>query len=274
MHPPRRNTPAPAAADGRDPSGSRPAWSIEALVARSSAAACGADAPATIRLDDAAAGIAIDVGEQPTMHLLGLVLDPAMRPAAAGPPGGAPPADHWARGDDVVAVYEPADPRSLRATAMWRRWACRHPGVAAWELVVSCQTSLLESDATVIVRSTLPDAADVMDAERPSDRSVADRRGGGSAATAAALLVRTADGPSVLVAVHPLDAGRLTIRPAGEGPSIDTPAIECHLFPSRVEKGVLLRGRSLAAVGPREDDTAWAARLLAAFRDSPPPLST
>ena len=46
------------------------------------------------------------------------------------------------------------------------------------------------------------------------------------------------------------------------------------LFASAIEKGVLLRGRVLAAVGPHDLDEGWASSLLAAFVASPPPLTT
>lgn len=214
---------------------------------------------ASIRLDRPSAGIGFGGGDTPPwpLSLLGLVLDPAAERATGEPIDAILPSDRWVRGDDVVAVYEPQDPRSLKATAMWRRWPTGSPAVAAWELIVSCQTSLLASDATVIVRSLVP-AGDIV------------------STTAAAALARPASGPSVLVATHPLEARRLAIRPDSlGGPAVTAPvAIECHLFPSVVEKGVLLRGRVLAAVGPRENDAEWSTVLLDRFAASPPPLTT
>ncbi len=237
------------------------AWTFEGLVARQAldASATRPGTPsASILLDRPAAGIGFVGGEPPwPVSLLGLVLDPAAERAAGEHDDMIPPTDRWVRGDDVVAVYEPQDPRSLKATAMWRRWPTGSPAVVAWELVVSCQTSLLASDATVIVRSLVP-AGEII------------------SPTAAAALARPTSGPSVLVATHPLEARRLAIREdSPDRPEAMPPvAIECHLFPSVVEKGVLLRGRVLAAVGPRENDTEWSADLLDRFAASPPPLTT
>ena len=62
--------------------------------------------------------------------------------------------DHWLRGDDVTAVYESADGRHLRTTAMWRL----HPSdgaTRAWELIASAQTSLLQSDSVLAVVSEI-----------------------------------------------------------------------------------------------------------------------
>ncbi|MFM7412364.1 MAG: hypothetical protein ACKO6E_04050 [Planctomycetota bacterium] len=73
----------------------------------------------------------------------------------------------------------------------------------------------------------------------------------------------------MLVAVHPVDLRRI------DAEIRDSVArIECRLFASAVEKGVLLRSRVLAAIGPRSGDEAWAAALLAAFAESPAPLTT
>jgi len=242
------------------PTVSAAAWTIEGLVARQ---ACDAFATrsgtpaASIRLDRPAAGIGFGAVETPwPTSLLGLVLDPAAERAAGERIDVIPPTDRWVRNEDVVAVYEPQDPRSLKATAMWRRWPTGSPAVAAWELVVSCQTSLLASDATVMVRSLVP-AGDII------------------SPTAAAALARPASGLSILMATHPLEARRLAIRPDSvDGPAPAPVAIECHLFPSVVEKGVLLRGRVLAAIGPRENDAEWSAGLLDRFAASPPPLTT
>lgn len=74
---------------------------------------------------------------------------------------------------------------------------------------------------------------------------------------------------SMLVAVHPADLRQVDVAIRDS-----VARIRCILFASAIEKGVLLRGRVLAAVGPRILDEAWAGRLLAAFAASPPPLTT
>ena len=77
------------------------------------------------------------------------------------------------------------------------------------------------------------------------------------------------DSTSVLVAAHPGDARRMTIRRVGT-----RVVVECWLFSTELEKGVLLRSRVLAAVGPAADATQWAADLAASFAASPPMLTT
>jgi hypothetical protein len=177
--------------------------------------------------------------------------------------------DHWLRGDDVTAVYESADARHLRTTAMWRL----HPSdsaTRAWELIASAQTSLLQSDAVLAVVSEI-DTTEVAwgtctrgGVQWHTDPS--------PEATCVLLRCSRADGSagtSVLVAAHPGDARRMTVR--RESTRV---VVECWLFSTSLEKGVLLRSRVLAAVGPTADATRWAGDLTATFAASPPMLTT
>lgn len=183
------------------------------------------------------------------------------------------PAEQWLRAADAVAVYEPDDPRRLRATAMWRIAAAAPGASGAWELVVSAQTSLLESDASLTVTSEVH-GDELLAAEWPTGgadlawRPVTARRGP-AASTGCLLVRRRDDATSVLIAVHPGDARGLATS-AADG----RVRIACALFRSQVEKGVLLRGRVLAAIGPVAGDEVWAAAVAAAFAASPPVLET
>ena len=181
------------------------------------------------------------------------------------PRGEARLVDHWVRGDDLVAVYEPADPRRLRATAIWRPLPAPATG---WELVVSAQTSLVESDSAVAVTASMAGE------ELLWSRGAATGPAGWLPLVeapcppeATCLLVRRG-AEAVLVAVHPADARQIVISRAG--PRVE---VACWLFSTALEKGVLLRSRVLAAVGPAAD-TAWADAILTAFAAAPPPLTT
>jgi len=176
-----------------------------------------------------------------------------------------PPCDQWTRGDDLVAVYEPADPRQLRATALWRRLARPHP---AWELVISAQTSLLESDSRLAVISELAigEIAWGCWAEGRVDwKPLA--AGSPCPAAAECLLIERSD-DAVMLAVHPADARRIEITPHNK-----RLRIACWLFPAELEKGVLLRSRARAAVGPC-GTTGWASEIVASLASEPPPLTT
>jgi hypothetical protein len=177
--------------------------------------------------------------------------------------------DHWLRGDDVTAVYETADARHLRTTAMWRLHSF-DSATRAWELIASAQTSLLQSDSVLAVVSEI-DATEILwgtcsdgvmqwhTDPSPEATCVLLGRGGATGS------VHT----SVLVAAHPGDARRMTVR--RDGTRI---VVECWLFSTALEKGVLLRSRVLAAVGPAATATHWAGDLAAKFAASPPMLTT
>lgn len=218
---------------------------------------------ATLDLAAAASGICLAGGRDgETDVLLGIALG-----------GRAGLTDHWIRGGDVTAVYESEDDRRLRTLAMWRLIAAT-VGTQAWVLVLSAQTSLLQTMANVGVVSRVRGDLE-MHAAAGSGRlefGPAD-----SGVTTTAVLVRLpapAGGfrdasRSLLLAVHPEDRGLLTATASGGRVDID-----CRLFPATLEKGVLLRSRMLAVVGPTADHAGWAAEMLAAFTASPPLLST
>lgn len=227
------------------------AWSLA-----NHAATCTTDGiRGTLDLDHPEHGLALTTaGHAHVDHVLGLDLRSRSRLA-----------DHWLRGSDVTAVYEPADARRLRATAMWR--AHPTPRIAAWELVVSAQTGLEQSDSAVAVVHDVT-AGDVLVGVMhaagiswsPAPAIVPDMT--------SLLLLRTA-GSSLLVAVHPTDRRRMLVTRSGP-----RTRVECWLFSSVIEKGVLLRSRVLAAVGPTADDTRWAGEVVAAFTAAPPILTT
>jgi len=241
------------------PSAPHATWSLANHVAsqRSRDAAGGIAAELDLRRPDR--GLATTTRDGHRDHLLGVGV------AAARAHESAPLTDHWLRGSDLTAVYEPADPRQLRATAMWRIHAARGD-VACWEVVVSAQTSLLESDAALAVISDI-EADEVrwstplpcwqpLDARTPLPDE-------------ATFILARRSGTSILIAMHPADRRRIDVRHAA-----GRARIECWLFPSAIEKGVLLRSRVMAAVGPRPRDEAWAAETASAFTASPPLLTT
>jgi len=180
------------------------------------------------------------------------------------------PRDAWVRGDDLVATWESGDERELVTTALWRRDGAPglvvDAGIDAFVIVASATTRLLQADSTLAVTSSLA-AETVLSARwegsrpgRPTEKI--DPRDG-------IHLVRRGDGRSVLIAIHPADHQASTIVRAG-----DRVRIACWLFAAGVEKGVLLRSRVLAAVGPAEGDLEWTRALAARFADLPPELST
>ncbi len=191
------------------------------------------------------------------------------------------PSEYWARGSDLTAIYEPADWRHLRTTAMWREMK-PHGADSAWELIASAQTSLLHSDPQLTVNSDIAGDEILCGGWPASPALPGIIFTPGTGGECRALLVRSACAPTVLVVVHPREqrqqpppigktASQPVLTAARHGGRI---SISCELFPCGVEKGVLLRARVLAAVGPFQGDIEWATRLAEVFAASPPELAT
>ena len=135
--------------------------------------------------------------------------------------------DGYVRGSDLVATYEGAAPHALRLQAYWRAIA---PGdfspqlaadvLAAFDLIVSVNTSLLDDDPQSAVCGKLLGAA------APTEF----RHG--------AFAVRIGDpNLSWLEMVHPSDY----CHSAAEQVAPDGVGIRHELFRRRLEKGVILR---------------------------------
>jgi hypothetical protein len=142
---------------------------------------------------------------------------------------------------------------------MWRSLAAER----AWELVVAAQTALVESDSSLAVTCDL--AGSRIAWGQGTETGVTWNPIGetGLPVEANCLLVHRG-AEAVLVAVHPADVRRiLVVTEAGRV------RVTCWLF---TEKGVLLKSRVLAAVGPAAD-TVWADALVVGLAASPPPLS-
>ena len=215
---------------------------------------------AALDLDAIRTGLAVvRQGATAADHLLGIDLDAESRCV-----------DAWCRGGDLTAVHETLDGGRLRATAMWRAippWLDGTLGAWCRELVVSAQTPNLE---------TVPHIGVVADIAAERVAPIACAAGHLEPATPGVdphgFLITTPDDQAVLFLVHPLDArGATAAIAAGRA------RISATLFPSAVEKGVLLRSRVIAAIGPAATATAsgsWAATIATAFATSEPVLTT
>jgi hypothetical protein len=167
----------------------------------------------------------------------------------------------------------------MRTQIYWRAVENRAAGaVAAIELLVSVQTSLLDSCPKLQTHSTV--VADSVfrvesnGADRYTEVALDGRTDGVERASAAGYVFRLAGSElSYAEMAHPADArlARFESRPQGASWRIQ---IAHELFAERLEKGVILRGRALGLLLNRGDDLRAASAQFAAFLAAEPPLTT
>lgn len=186
--------------------------------------------------------------------------------------------EHWVRGNDLVAVYEPVAERPTRVEVYWRWHGPAGDDVAAAqctliELQVSVQTQLLDSHPEVAC-STVASGANV---SRLGD----DDAWRNLAAVGAAPFTPPADrggtlwqwparGVAYAELVFPADfrVDRMSPEPGERW------RLEHRLFPEFLEKGVILRSRIRGLFCPAADGESTARAAHDAFAASPLPLTT
>jgi len=162
--------------------------------------------------------------------------------------------DAYVRGHDLVVTYEQTTDRPIRTTLYWRALPDEVSADIALELVVSVQTSLLESRPALEVRSVAPAA------ELAPDYDQGD-----------ACLLRLPGGKrSYFEALHPSAYAESNVEAGTAGVELRHRVF----FPEDLEKGVILRARLRALLLPRAGDSEAAARYHQSFLASPPPLTT
>jgi hypothetical protein len=174
--------------------------------------------------------------------------------------------DAYVRGRDLVALYDEARPDHLRTQVYWRALSANDLSasckpdhiVAAFELILSVNTSLLDSDPQVAVRSEISTSNSIVQLQVAP------------APEASAVLVRLGNGKrSYVELVHPADACRSWI----DTQTANSAQINHLLFQQRLEKGVILRARIRAAIIASDHDEQLAAELYQHFATSEPPLT-
>jgi hypothetical protein len=224
--------------------------------------------PTTGSLDllNPARGIALSFGSE-RIEILGVDL-PAVDSSAA-----ANEVECYVRGNDLVATYHETREWKRRGQIYWR--LVNHVGAIAHdaiELVASMQTSLLDSDPTLEIRSHIP-ADEILQLTDPENKR--------TVALPLSHETRCATQPSCFVfrlrgsqssyieMVHPLDFVETTLLPKRDG------LVECttRFFRGRLEKGVILRSRLRAMIIPQSDDITAAAVCYRDFAATEPPLT-
>ncbi len=183
----------------------------------------------------------------------------------------------YVRGCDLVCTYLQDDNRKIRGQVYWRafEWGPnRAPGV---DLIVSVQTSLLDSDPMLKVCSmvSVKEILEVKSLEHATADNITP--GGGDFSTvylrapgAACLLFRlAADELTYVEMVHPADFVSSSFQKTGSGEVEHS----TQLFRGPLEKGVILRSRLRGVIVPRSGDVAAAIACYREFAASEPPLT-
>jgi hypothetical protein len=196
------------------------------------------------------------------------------------------PVEFFARGKDLIAIYSERPDRPFRAQICWRLIGSQYggeslvelPHVAALELILSIQTSLLDSDPAVEVETELA----ARQASQLADTASARFNDVPTLVTATMLSPDTGAGcfrfPLAgrqlvyIEMIHPADFHRATLAPRGTNPMAI--GLAHRLFPQRLEKGVILRSRLRGFFAPAEVANSAVARAYQEFAASEPPLTT
>lgn len=144
---------------------------------------------------------------------------------AITPANNAASIETYVRGTDLVTTHPATSTRPTRVQLYWRRWHELPASVAAVvELIASVQTHLLDSDPTLVIESHI---AKCVKSEQTDGATHLQ-----------------GDTSQMLILVHRNDETEVQLQPADTNV-----AIKHTLFRSRLEKGVILRGRLLFVLG-------------------------
>jgi hypothetical protein len=191
-----------------------------------------------------------------------------------------PLAECYVRGADLVASYLPLEPDQLSPQIYWRILDTPHDEViAAFELVISVQTNLLESHPALEAAAQLPacEAARLIDAETGQFQPLA-------LASHGPLVLHAAEGPGAILFrlsgdrysfahfIHPSDFQQATLTLESDAPGLLR--LSHPLLGENLEKGVIRRARCQGIFLDRADDTAVVAECYRRFAVTAPPLAT
>ncbi|MGI8978564.1 MAG: hypothetical protein ACR2FY_05025 [Pirellulaceae bacterium] len=191
----------------------------------------------------------------------------------------------YGRGNDLVALYEPLAPHQVQPSVYWRaRWDESRQGIGV-EMIVSMQTSLLDSYPETVVATGMP-TGEVWGAGSPAANSLERLQlqrleygqfplalsATDSSHRPSLVVYQPRDTPFAYVEmVHPSDFVATQVELNRWGESWAT----TRLFSERLEKGVIRRARIAGWHLPRKSDVLGSAgELYVQFAAEPLPLTT
>lgn len=174
--------------------------------------------------------------------------------------------ESYIRGRDLVAIYAQTPQRTVQPTYYWR--VLENRDLAGIELMISMQTSLLDSDPSLTARTVCHGAAHWL-TEPGTATMIKDDTWQSPTATKGFFLFRLADGTSYAEMVFPADfLGASVVSDDGAR------HLTYQMFPEDLEKGVIRRGRIRAFFLPTEGDVAAVWDAYTELCAEEPPLTT
>lgn len=157
--------------------------------------------------------------------------------------------ESYVRGSDLVTTHPATTERPTRVQLYWRRWDDLPAKITAVvELVASVQTHLLDSDSTLVIESRLTKCSQTQLTVDSIDLNLGTCH--------------------LQILPHPQDDTEVDLQ------SSDTGTVARHtLFRSRLEKGVILRGRLLFVWSDQEVDVEALQKCADRFYSSEPMLT-
>jgi hypothetical protein len=184
--------------------------------------------------------------------------------------------ERYVRGTDLVEVYEKQPPLELAPQLYWRARSHEESSVVQLEAMLSIQTDLLDSDpessvATVVMEAEVFHAKDLRSGEfrdlPPNQPETFFTR---SESEMHLFVFRNSRiGVSYAEMVHPSDFVRARLSLFKSSPWM----LDSALFPERLEKGVIRRGRVCGWFMPVENDLQTAVKMACEYVEEPLPLT-
>ena len=185
--------------------------------------------------------------------------------------------DVYNRGNDLIVTYEQTPQRTIRPQVYWR--ILDFPDVLGVELIISTQTSLLDSNPSVTLTSRLPTSSvrrlvdpatrtfvSVGLEPRDSDVSI------NADSDTPLMLFRLQDSQwSYVELLDPADFQGACLHSNPDGSFVE---VQHQLFSERLEKGVIRRGRAWGLFVPQVDDEILACSAFNQLVAEAPPLTT
>lgn len=177
--------------------------------------------------------------------------------------------ESYVRGDDLIVNYAQTPARTARPQI---EWSFVESGSAVGiQATIAMQTSLLDSDPTILSTSSLGKGELLhLAADKSDDWKVIDSDVTIPSETLSVFLFRPADSDwSYAEAIYPTDFQGATIRKSNENTEL-----ELSLFPEFLEKGVIRKGRIQSLFLPRTGDSQAAIDAHTSLSNAPAPLTT